>query len=240
MTLGVSQENNLSKRQALISGGSSGIGKAIAAQLSAKGAATAIADLTSAATTPNDNFYNCNITNPTDIDSLFQQLQQKNQLPDTLICCAGRGIHEKLTEGDPAKWQQVLELNIMGALRLIRAFVPQMLERGFGDVVLVSSVAAGKAFEYGGVYAASKAALETIAETLRLEVLPQVRVFTIAPGVTDTRFFENEISGYKTVENMGLGALSADEVAEAVVYALSRPRHVAWNHLTLRPAHQPF
>jgi NADP-dependent 3-hydroxy acid dehydrogenase YdfG len=138
------------------------------------------------------------------------------------------------------KWKQVKELNILGALRLIRAFVPPMLEKAFGEVVFISSVAAGKASPYGAIYAATKAALETIAENLRLEVLPKIRVFTIGPGVTDTNFFSNTISGSQSAEDIGFGALPPSEIAQAAMYALTRPREIAFNHLILRPSMQPF
>jgi NADP-dependent 3-hydroxy acid dehydrogenase YdfG len=160
--------------------------------------------------------------------------------PDILVCCAGRGIHEKLTEGDPEKWRQIVDVNLMGALRLVRAFVPGMLAQGSGDVVFVSSVAAGQAYPYGGVYAATKTALEVVAETLRLEVLPTVRVTVVAPGVTDTAFFEHTVSGFHTAADLGYGSLAAADVADAVLYALQQPPGVSINHLTIRPVRQPF
>src|SRR5690606_33514263 len=120
-----------------------------------------------------------------DVVALYRAVQERLGAPDILVSCAGLGVHERLAEGDPAKWARVLEVNVLGALRLIRAFVPDMLAEG-GDVVIVSSVAARTAYPWGGPYAASKAALEMLAETLRLEVLPAVRVTTIAPGVVDT------------------------------------------------------
>ncbi|ALI98287.1 SDR family oxidoreductase [Rufibacter tibetensis] len=225
---------------AVVSGGASGIGKAIAEQLAAAGKKVIIADVTTPQEESEAEYFPCNVTNPEDIAALFAHISQNYGKPDILVCCAGQGIQEKLTEGDPAKWQQVLDLNIMGTLRLIRAFTPGMLEQGSGDVVIISSVAAGQAFAYGGVYAASKSALNVIAETLRLETLPTIRVITIAPGVTDTNFFENTISGYNTVESIGYGALSAADVAETVLFALQQPRHVSLNHLTVRPTPQPF
>jgi NADP-dependent 3-hydroxy acid dehydrogenase YdfG len=174
------------------------------------------------------------------VAAFYESVREAGHLPDILVCNAGQGIQEKLAEGDPEKWQFILNLNIMGALRLVRAFVPAMLSAGSGDVVFISSVAAGQAFAYGGVYAASKAALETLAETLRIETLPHIRVTTIAPGVTHTSFFHNTVSGHQSVESIGYGALAAEEVADAVVYALSRPPGVGVNHLTIRPRAQPF
>lgn len=173
------------------------------------------------------------------MDALFQAVQSQLGAPDILVSCAGVGLHERLAEGDPAKWARVLEVNVLGALRLIRAFVPGMLERG-GDVVIVSSVAATTAYPWGGPYAASKAALEMVAETLRLEVMPQVRVTTLAPGVVDTAFFAHMLGGNQSVEEIGFGALFPEQVAELIAYAVSRPSNMVLNHLTVRPRGQPF
>ncbi|MBF9252816.1 SDR family NAD(P)-dependent oxidoreductase [Pontibacter sp. 172403-2] len=228
-------------RKALISGGASGIGRAIAAKLVQEEVATAVADLNlTGELPPSIQAFQCDVAAAADVDALFANVQASMGTPDILICSAGRGIHEKLTEGDPEKWKAVIETNLLGALRMIRAFVPGMLQAGSGDVVLISSVSAGHAYTYGGVYAATKAALEVVAETLRLEVLPTLRVTVVAPGVTDTSFFENTISGFRTAADIGYGAMAPEAVADAVLYALKQPESVSVNHLTMRPTAQPF
>ncbi len=228
-------------KKAVISGGGSGIGRAIAELLSEDGVATAIADLHLPPSLPSGMLpVTCDVADPTAIDSLFSEVQQQLGAPDILVCSAGQGVHEKLIEGDPEKWQQVINTNLMGTLRMIRAFVPGMQERGAGDVVIVSSVSAGQAYPYGGVYAATKTALAVVAETLRQEVLPGIRVTVIAPGVTDTAFFENTLSGSQTVESIGYGAITPGQVADAVLYALRQPPGVSINNITLRPTAQAF
>lgn len=228
-------------RTALISGGCSGIGLALAQRLHAEGWKVAVCDKdTQGQEMAQWLVFSCDIRKGADIDRLFQQVQAALGPPEVLICNAGQGIHEKLAEGDPEKWQAVLDTNLMGALRLVRAFVPAMLHKGSGDVVFVSSVSAQAAYPYGGVYAASKAALEMVAETLRLEVQPAVRVSTIALGVTDTAFFRNAISGTHTPADIGWGAIAPGEVADTVWHLLTRPPGIAVNHLTLRPVAQPL
>ncbi|WP_181885170.1 SDR family oxidoreductase [Pontibacter diazotrophicus] len=231
----------LKGKKAVVSGGGSGIGRAIVERLSLANIVTAVADLQPPADLSSNVYpFTCDVTAAHAVDALFAGVQEKLGTPDILICSAGRGIHEKLTEGDPEKWRQIIDTNLMGALRLIRAFVPGMLEAGHGDVVLVSSVSAGQAYPYGGVYAATKSALEVVAETLRQEVLPTVRVTVVAPGVTDTAFFENTVSGFHTAEDIGYGSIAADEVADAVLFALSKPPGVSINKITIRPTAQPF
>jgi NADP-dependent 3-hydroxy acid dehydrogenase YdfG len=238
------EEALLKAKKAVVSGGAQGIGKALATSLCSAGVFTSVADLVSTdlpeSMAEKSAWYACDVTLGRDVEKLYVSLREAGNLPDILICSAGRGIHEKLTEGDPEKWKAVLDLNVMGALRLVRAFVPDMLAAGAGDVVFISSVAAGQAYPYGGVYAASKAALETIAETLRLETLPTIRVIVVSPGVTRTSFFDHTVSGHQTVESIGYGALEAEDVAEAVIYALTCPPGVAINHVAVRPRGQPF
>ena len=141
----------------MISGGHSGIGRAIAKKLQALGVHTAVADIEPIPiAAPNIFSFTCDITQASAIDQLYQDVNKTMGTADILISNAGQGIHEKLTEGDPEKWKKVIELNLLGALRLVRAFVPGMLAAGAGDVVFISSVSAGQAYPYGGIYAATK------------------------------------------------------------------------------------
>ncbi|WP_025607508.1 SDR family oxidoreductase [Pontibacter actiniarum] len=231
----------LKGKKAVVSGGGSGIGRAIVEKLSAAQVATAAADVHFPTDFPSSTHpFTCDVTSGAAVDSLFADVQQQLGTPDILVCSAGQGVHEKLTEGDPEKWQHIINTNLMGTLRMIRAFVPAMQAAGTGDVVLVSSVSAGQAYPYGGVYAATKSALQVVAETLRQELLPAVRVTVVAPGVTDTAFFGNTLSGSQTVESIGYGALTAGQVADAVLYALDKPPEVSINQITLRPTAQGF
>lgn len=227
-------------RCVLISGGASGIGAAAAAHLHGLGCRVAVADVACPARPrPGVHYHGVDLREPAQVDALFAKLERAAALPDVLVSCAGVGVHERLTEGDPAKWAQVFEVNVLGALRLIRAFVPAMWARG-GDVVVVGSVAARQAYPSGGVYAASKAALELVAETLRLEVQPRIRVTTLAPGVVDTPFFAHMLAGHQTVQEIGFGSLEPQQVAELIAYAISRPPNMALNHVVVRPRGQPF
>lgn len=225
----------LAQRQVLVSGAASGIGAAIARQLAAAGAEVMGTDLR--ATPPSQ--LTADLRSQAEVDALFAAVHPRLPALDTLVLCAGTGVHERLDAGDPARWAQVLEVNVLGALRLIRAFVPQLLQRPASDVLIIGSVAARQAYPYGGVYGASKAALEAIAETLRLEVLPACRVSVIAPGVTDTPFFERA-GGGQSVAGIGCGALQADEVAALALTVLAQPAGVAVSHLTVRPRAQTF
>lgn len=235
------QNNLLQDKRVVLTGGSSGIGLGIIEKLTACGAEVVFADIHQPDRLPqNAHFFKADISGKDEIDRFYSYVSATIGVPDILVSNAGRGVHEKLVEGNPEHWANILETNVMGALRTVRAFVPEMHQKGKGDIVFISSVSARHAYTYGAVYAASKAALEMVAETLRLEVQPQLRVSTIAPGVVDTNFFNNVISGGHTPESIGWGSLSPADVAEAVLFAVTRPANAAVNYMTIRPVAQPM
>lgn len=233
--------NKSSSKIALVTGGSSGIGKAIAEKLRSEGVKVCVADISAANTEKEGITYRkCDISNAEDIDQLYEWISNHHGHPDFLILNAGQGIREKLTEGDPEKWQKIVHTNLMGPLRCIRAFTPAMLDKKQGNVVFISSVSANQPHPYGGIYSATKTALEVVAETLRLESLPYLNVTVVSPGIVETEFFKNEISGGVSVEEMGMGAISPAEVAEDVWYALNKKEGTSINKIITRPVLQNF
>jgi NAD(P)-dependent dehydrogenase (short-subunit alcohol dehydrogenase family) len=236
----------MSHRRALVTGGASGIGLAVVERLLDAGVRVAAVDLRPVPVEHHNLLcLEADITDGEQVDACFERVVEHFEGLDLLVSNAGMGIHERLDEGDPDKWQRVVETNLVGAMRCVRAFVP-LLERDTGpdgprDVVIVSSVADQKPYSYGGAYAASKAGLSAMAETLRLELLPQVRVTTVRPGMVDTSFFEHSVhASSPTPQEVGFTAVPAGEVAEAIFFALTRPQSVAINELVIRPADQPF
>jgi NADP-dependent 3-hydroxy acid dehydrogenase YdfG len=226
-------------RKAVVTGGSSGIGKSIVHKLFDAGCETITADINKPQKLPG-YFYSADLTNISEIELFIDDVKERIGNPDLLVCNAGKGVHEKLTEGNPDIWEKIFQLNVFSALRLIRAFVPGMDKEGKNDVVFISSVSANHAHPYGGVYTATKAAVDQLAETLRLEVQPDVRITVIHPGVVDTNFFNNMIHGSQTPETIGWGALQPEQVADIVLYAVSRPKEIALNNIVMRPAAQPM
>lgn len=228
-------------RSALITGGSSGIGLAVAKKFLNENIRVGIADINEyEGSDENLHFKKCDVGNARDIDELYLWAKEKIGLPEILVINAGRGIKEKLTEGDPEKWQKVIDTNVMGALRCIRAFVPEMLNNKKGNVILISSVSANQPHPYGAVYSATKSALEVIAETLRLETLPHINITVISPGITDTGFFANEISGNTSIEDLNMGVISPEEIAEDIFYAINKKKGTSINKIITRPLAQSF
>lgn len=223
---------------AIVTGGSSGIGKAVCTRLLTENYQIINADVIPPDTIPPGNYryIQCDVTQRDDIQKL-SILIQKSGNPEVLVLNAGRGIHEKLREGDPEKWVEVINVNVCGTLRVLRAVLPFMKT---GNVIFMSSVASGNAHPYGGIYASSKSAVDTIAETLRLEEQPDLSVTVISPGVVDTPFFDNMLSGNHSVESIGYGAVSPGEVADAVAYVIKQKKGTSINNITIRPSSQPF
>lgn len=229
--------NSSHRTTALITGGSNGIGFAIAQKFADNDIEVVIADIVPPIKISERITYTfCDVTKAEDVSSLFDFMQSRQ--PDILVLNAGKGIHERLIDGDPEKWMGVFDLNVMGVLRCIRAFVPTMQQHRGGNVVFISSIAAKKHYSYGGIYSASKTAVEMIAETLRVETMPNIAVTTIRAGITDTSFFNERQDKELLLQQMG--CLQAKEIAEDVYYAISKPSGSVINAIVTRPSHQEF
>jgi NADP-dependent 3-hydroxy acid dehydrogenase YdfG len=164
---------------------------------------------------------------------------------DVLINNAGGALGgETVADGDPADWQVMYDVNVLGTLHVTQALLPKLIASGDGTIVIMSSTAGFVAYEGGGGYVAAKHAEHAIAGTLRLELYDQpVRVIEIAPGMVRTdEFAVNRYRG-----NAGQAAavyagvaepLTADDVADAVTWAVTRPSHMNVDLMVLRPRAQ--
>lgn len=227
------------EKTAVVIGGSSGIGKAIAQTLVKEKFSVFVGDKKKYDDPPEGlAFKFCDISSQEQVDEFGGEFYSGSISPNVLVLAAGIGIHEKISEGDPRKWEAVMQVNIMGNLRVIRSLIPLMQNAGSGHIIFINSVSAYSNYEYGGIYCASRSALHSIAETLRLECKSTLRVTSVYPGVTDTDFYKNMISGGHSVESIGWGALQPEDVANAVLYAIKQPTHVAVNQIILRPPNQ--
>lgn len=226
------------KPVAIVTGGSSGIGKAVCSALFEEGYLVINADIQAPAENEKNEdaaiFFQCDVTRSEDVENLSRFIQEKGEVK-ALVLNAGRGVHEKIKEGDPEKWYQVINLNICGTLRILRAVLPFMNE---GHVFFISSVSASSPHPYGAVYAATKSALDTIAETLRQEELPHIKVTTISPGVVDTPFFDNMLAGSHSIDSIGWGAVKPEEIADSLVYILNQKKDTVINTIVIRPSAQ--
>jgi NADP-dependent 3-hydroxy acid dehydrogenase YdfG len=164
---------------------------------------------------------------------------------DVLVNNAGGAFGaETVAEGDPADWRAMFEVNVMGTLNMTQALLPLLIASGDGTIVVMGSTAGFVAYEGGGGYVAAKHGEHAIAATLRLELSGQpVRVIEIAPGMVRTdEFALNRYrgdSGQAAAVYAGVPEpLTADDVADTVAWAVTRPSHVNVDLLVLRPRAQ--
>jgi NADP-dependent 3-hydroxy acid dehydrogenase YdfG len=164
---------------------------------------------------------------------------------DVLINNAGGAFGgETVAAGNPADWQAMFDVNVLGTLHVTQALLPKLIASGDGTIVVMSSTAAFVAYEGGGGYVAAKHAEHAIAATLRLELSGQpVRVIEIAPGMVRTDEFS--VNRYRGDAEQAAAVyagvaepLTADDVADSVVWTVTRPSHVNVDLLVLRPRAQ--
>ncbi|MFC5412645.1 SDR family NAD(P)-dependent oxidoreductase [Larkinella bovis] len=142
-----------------------------------------------------------------------------------------------IQEGDVNDWDAMIDGNVKGLLYVTRAISPGMVERGHGHIVNISSIAGKQTYANGGVYCASKAAVEALSEGMRLDLTQHgIKVTNVAPGAVETefsmvRFKGDEARAAKVYE--GFTPLTASDIADAVVYAVTAPPHVTIADLTI-------
>jgi NADP-dependent 3-hydroxy acid dehydrogenase YdfG len=237
-----------------ITGASSGIGAATALAFAAEGArlllaarrAGKLADVASAAITRGAKAVHTISLDVRDSNAVQQAI---GTLPaewaaiDVLVNNAGlsRGL-DKLYQGKIEDWEEMIDTNVKGLLYVTRAVVPEMVERGRGHVVNLGSTAGELTYPNGAVYCASKAAERAINDGLRQDVLgTPIRVTTVDPGMVETDFslvrFHGDAERAANVYK-GVKPLTPEDVAEVIVWAVSRPEHVNIARVLLTPVQQ--
>lgn len=162
---------------------------------------------------------------------------------DVLVNNAGlsRGF-EPIHEGSEDDWEEMIDTNLKGLLYVSRAVVPGMVARGRGHVVNIGSIAGHETYPRGNVYCASKAAVRVLNKAMRLDLLGTgLRVTTVDPGLVPTEFSEVRFHGDRTRAAKvydGTRALAPEDVAEAIVWSVSRPPHVNVESIVLMPTDQ--
>ena len=238
------QSSNLKGRTALITGASSGIGRATAQALSDQGVRVLLAarsedklkDL--AESLPDAQVL---VMDVRDAASVATALEGHN--PDLVVCNAGLGIGVgPLQEGKPENWDLMIDTNVKGVLHTIHATLPGLLERGGGDMVLLGSVAGRQVYPGGNVYNATKHAVNAIYEALRLDTVGSgIRFTTVDPGMVETNFSVVRLGGDDAAAKAvyaGMSPLLPEDVADAILYAVSRPAHVNIGEIVLWPTAQ--
>ena len=237
-------QSSLEGKRALVTGASAGIGEATARALSAAGAEVWLAarradrlealaaELGGAHALPLD------VRDESAVRAALAGLEL-----DVVIVNAGLGKGmSSIQEGDPDGWTQMLDTNVKGLLHVVRHTLPGMVARERGDLVLLGSVAGRQVYPGRNVYCATKHAVRALYESLRLDAGGRgVRFTTLDPGMVETEFslvrFDGDAERAQGVY-AGMTPLTADDVADAILYALTRPPHVNIGELVLWPTDQ--
>ncbi|STY30977.1 L-allo-threonine dehydrogenase, NAD(P)-binding [Legionella wadsworthii] len=237
----------------LVTGASSGIGQACARLCAAHGAqlilsARRIGRLEDLAKELNQNYGTKHFILPLDVCNQEQVKKQLDSLPpgwqpiDILINNAGLALDTlPLQKGIEAHWDIMIDTNIKGLLYVSRAVLPGMLERGRGHVVNISSVAGHECYPNGNVYCATKHAVHALSKSMRLDMLGSpIRVTEIAPGAVETEFSEVRWNDQQKAKEFykDFQPLSAEDVADAIVFCITRPQHMDIEEMTIMPTVQ--
>lgn len=238
----------------IVTGASSGIGRATARRLAGSGARVAIAarrrDRLEALAASISREGGTVLTVPTDVtrreavQALADRTLGEFGTIDALVNNAGVMPLAPLAALDVDGWDRMIDVNLKGVLYGIAAVLPTMLDRGRGHIVNVGSVAGRRAIPTGTVYCATKFAVRAITQGMQLELSAphQIRVTDVQPGVVDTELPSLiEHAEARTTFQTRWGdkrALSADDVAGAIEFALTQPDHVNVNEILVRPTDQ--
>ncbi|WP_067174610.1 SDR family NAD(P)-dependent oxidoreductase [Microtetraspora niveoalba] len=234
-------------KTAVVTGASSGIGAATARRLAAEGfevvAAARRRDRLDelAAEVPSIRPATLDVTSQDSVDAFAAALDRC----DVLINNAGGAFGlEPVASGLVDDWQRMYDVNVLGSLRMTRALLPKLIASGDGVLLMLTSVAGLVSYEGGGGYCAAKHAQTSMTETLRLELCGEpVRVIEIAPGMVQTeefsltRFRGDAEKAAKVYEGVP-DPLTADDVADVIAFAVTRPAHVNIDRLVIRPRAQ--
>ena len=170
----------------------------------------------------------CDVTSWDDQQALVATALDRYGRMDTFFANAGFGAKRGFLEESVEHWKAMIDTNVLGAALSIRASLGHFREQNRGHLILTSSVA-GRRVLPGSLYSATKHAVTAMGEALRQEIADtDIKMTLIEPGMVDTPFFDNRPSG----------ALEADDIARAVLFALTQPAHVDVNEILIRPIHQ--
>jgi 3-hydroxy acid dehydrogenase / malonic semialdehyde reductase len=162
---------------------------------------------------------------------------------DVLLNNAGLALgKETLQSGDPADWDAMIDTNIKGLLYVTHLVLPAMVKRGLGHIVNIGSVTGRRVYRGGAVYAATKFAVRALNEAMRLDVMGTgVRVTSIDPGMVETEFslvrFRGDQDAAKKVYD-GMRPLAPSDVADAIIWCVTRPPHVNIQEILIMPTDQ--
>lgn len=221
-----------------VTGGRSGIGRAIASAFVREGArvfvsARASDELTAAAAElgPEVTAIPCDVTDRNEVEETARAISRAAGPVDVLVNNAGASVFKSFMDSTPEDFDKLTATNLRGPFLCTRAVLPDMLERKSGTVVMINSMAAQQVFPDSSVYAATKGGLRMMTDCLRSEVRTSgVRVLSVYPGATRT-----EIWPERVLEKHGHKMMGPEDVAQAVINACTAAPHVLIEDIVMQP-----
>ncbi|GGQ25563.1 oxidoreductase [Actinomadura coerulea] len=236
-------------RVVLVTGASSGIGEATALAFSAEGARVAAgarrADRLEslARKAPGEVLtLDLDVTDQESVRAAVAATVERFGALDVLVNNAGVMLNGPIAGADTAEWTRMVETNLLGSMYMVHAALPHLL-KAKGTVVQISSTSGRVASAYSGVYGATKFGITAFSEALRQEVTAQgVRVVVVEPGFVATELISHNTDPAMRALARDMAAamrtLQPEDIANAVVYAVTQPEHVAVNEILVRPTDQ--
>ena len=236
-------DQDLTDKVAAITGAASGIGLACAKMLLAAGVRVALVDREAdklhalcAELGPRAIPVVADLMDPKSVDQMLPQILAAAGSLDIFHANAGSYIGGPVAEGDPDKWDRMLNLNVNAAFRSVHAVLPYMIERRTGDVIMTSSIAGLVPVVWEPIYTASKHAIQAFVHTVRRQVAPHgIRVGAVAPGPVVTALISDWPKDKLDAALAAGDLMEASEVADAVRFMLTRPRNVTIRDLVILP-----
>ncbi len=227
----------LTDKIAVVTGAGSGIGEAIATLLHEEGVKVVLAgrnkdklqNVANQLAQDSVKVVPTDVTKKEEVDELIKMAQQTFGGLDIVINSAGQMLSSKITDYQVDEWDSMIDVNIKGTLYTAKAALPTMLEQSSGHLINIASISGFEVTKSSTIYSATKAAVHTITQGLEKELAKTgVKVTSISPGMVDTAI----TATYNPTDRK---KLEPQDIAEAVLYALTQPKHVNVNEITVRP-----
>lgn len=240
-------------KTAIITGASSGIGRACAEQLASLGTnliitARRIDRLNDVAKELSSKYkikctpLQLDVQNHAGVEKIFYELEKNKVVIDILINNAGLALSsDKIQDSTIENWNIMIDTNIKGLLYLTKAVLPHMIKKNCGHIINIGSVAGHWCYPAGNIYCATKHAVKAISESLRMDLFgTAIRVSEVDPGAVETEFSEVRYKDKEKAKKLyeGYTPLTPEDVADAVIYCVTRPLHVNVSEIIIFPQAQ--
>jgi NADP-dependent 3-hydroxy acid dehydrogenase YdfG len=228
----------------VITGASSGIGAATARQLAADGwhvvlGARRLDKLAEIAAEIGGTAIELDVTDPDSTEAFCERIPQCHALVNNAGGALGL---DPVAEADEDRWRWMWESNVLGTLRVTKSLLPKLVDSGDGHVITITSIAATETYDNGAGYTSAKHAQSALHRTLRGEYLGQpIRFTEVLPGMVETEFSVVRFGGdteRAAKVYQGIHALVAEDIAEVIAFAMSRPAHVNIDQIVVKPREQ--